>query len=99
MIRGSTPTHKLKLPIDTSLLGNLKIVYSQDDKQVLTKYLKDCTLDGNIALVKLTQEETFLFDCKKDVEIQIRAKTLGGDVVPSKPKIISVEKCLDDEVL
>jgi hypothetical protein len=99
MIRGSTPTHIFNLPIDTSLLSKIRIIYAQDDKVLFKKEKDACQCEGCKVSVKLTQEETFLFDCTKAVQIQIRAATVAGDVVPSKLKLVSVEKCLDNEVL
>lgn len=99
MIRGSTPTHNFKLSLDTAILSKIKIIYAQDDKKLFEKNLSDCTLDGNTVSVKLTQEDTFMFDWKKRVQIQIRALTLGGEVVQSSIKFSTVGKCLDDEVL
>lgn len=99
MIRGSTPKHIFNLPIDTNNLSKIKIIYAQDDVILFTKEKDVCTCDGRVVSVRLTQEETFLFDCKKAVQIQIRAVTVGGDVLPSKIKLVSVGKCLDNEVL
>lgn len=99
MKRGTTPTHTFELPFDTSILKELKITYAQDDKSILCKRLADCELNGSVAKVKLTQEETFMFDCKKMVQIQLRGLTLGGDAPESDVIIVSVDKCLDDEVL
>lgn len=98
-MRGTTPIHKFTLPIDTALLCKIKIIYAQDDNELLTKRDCDCTCDGRTITVKLTQEETFLFDCKKSVQIQLRAKTHDGDAVKSKIKLVSVGKCLDNEVI
>ena len=99
MIRGSTPTHRFKLPIDTKNLSKIKIIYAQADEILFEKDLNACTCDGDVVTVKLTQEETFKFDCKKDVQIQLRVRTTSGDVIPSNIKIVDVGKCLDDEVL
>lgn len=99
MIRGSTPTHNFKLPIETDTLDKIRIIYAQDDNILFVKEKDDCTCDGSTISVKLTQEETFKFDCKKSVQIQIRVKTINGDVIPSKEKLVSVEKCLDNEVI
>lgn len=99
MIRGSTPTHNFILPTDTKNFSKIKITYAQDDNILFEKDLNSCKCDGNIVTVKLTQEETFLLDCKKDVQIQMRVRTLNGDVIPSIIKLVDVGKCLDDEVL
>ena len=99
MIRGTTPTHTFNIPFDTSMVKEVKVTYAQDDTVVLEKRTSDCELDGQRIIVTLTQEDTFLFDCKKAVEIQIRVLTVGGDALGSVPEKVGVSKCLDDEVL
>lgn len=99
MIRGTTPTHTFNIPFDTSMVKEVKILYAQDDVKVLEKNTEDCTLSGQSISVTLTQEDTFLFDCKKAVEIQIRVLTAGGNALASVPEKVGVSKCLDNEVL
>lgn len=99
MIRGTTPTHIFRLPFNTSLIDEVRIIYAQSDEQILVKETVDCNLDGNTISVTLTQEDTFKFDCKKCVQIQVRVLTAGGEALASKIKHIDVEKCLDNEVI
>ena len=97
MMRGTTTIHTFELDIDTDSLAKVRVVYSQNDKRILSK--EDCQMDGNTIMVKLTQAETFLFDHKKPVEIQVRAKTKGGDVRNTDIYTVAVERCLDTEVI
>ena len=97
--QGSTPLHTFTLPFETELLKSFKLTYSQNGRIILEKYLKDFKTDGNVLTIKLTQEETFLFDEDSDVHLQARALTLGGDAIPSNIIIVPVEACLDREVL
>lgn len=99
MIRGTTPIHTFTIPFDTSLLHKVKIVYAQDEIPIITKNIEDCTLNGFDIKVKLSQEDTLAFNCKKFVEIQIRVLTKHGEALTSLPMKESVERCLDDEVL
>ena len=99
MIRGTTPTHTFSIPFDTSTVSEVKITYAQDDVVVLEKRTDDCTLSGSQLSVTLTQDDTFLFDCKKIVEIQIRILTIDGNALASIPEKVGVSKCLDGEVL
>jgi hypothetical protein len=99
MIRGSTPTHTFDIPIDTSLIKEVKIIYAQADKQVFCKRTGDCVFDGTKIKTTLTQEETFMFDCTKMVQIQLRVLTLDGKVPPIEVIEVIVKKCLDNEVL
>ena len=99
MFKGTTPTHTFDVSIDTSLIKEVKITYSQNDKEVLTKRTDDCIIGEGMISTSLTQEETFLFESCKFVSIQVRILTLAGDALITEPMMMSVAKCLDDEVL
>lgn len=99
MIRGTTPTHIFRIPFSSLSIKDVRIIYAQNDEQILVKETADCEMDGNTISVTLTQEDTFKFDCKKCVQIQVRVSTAGGQVLASKIKHIDVEKCLDSEVI
>ena len=100
MIRGTTPTHIFQIPFNTSQIKELKILYAQSNEILLEKRMRDCTIDGDTITVHLTQEETFLFDCKKNrVEIQIRILTTNDELLSSTIMNVPVSRCLDNEVL
>lgn len=99
MRRGTTPTHTIEVDIDTKLIKEVKITYSQCDKVILEKKKADCTIENGVIITKLSQEETFLFDDKKSVSIQLRVLTNGDDAISSDIIIKSIYECLDDEVL
>lgn len=101
MIRGTTPTHIFNLPIDTNLISSLIITYKQNDEIVLTKELDACSLGERSISLKLTQEESLLFDCTGNgyAKVQIKVLTQSGDVLSSRVSFVKVEECLNDEVL
>lgn len=99
MMRGTTPTHTFTMPVEGAVLKNVRIIYAQNEKRILVKEGSDCKIEGNTVTVKLSQADTFLFDCKKPVEIQLRALTHGGDALNSEIMKESVERCLDNEVI
>lgn len=99
MIRGTTPTHTFMIPFDTSRIEDLRISYAQSDREIIVKDKDDCTLEGNTIKVTLSQEDTFLFDCKKTVALQVRVKTLDGTALSSEIITVKVGKCLNNEVL
>lgn len=99
MIRGTTPKHTFRIPFDADMIKEVRIIYAQNDQQILVKETADCTLEGNTIRTALTQEETFKFDCTKCVQIQVRALTSDGEALASAIKHIDVDKCLDSEVL
>lgn len=99
LVRGTTPTHKFTLPFDTGIVKTVKVLYAQDDIVVLEKEGEACNCSGNTVTVKLTQEDTFKFDCNKFVQIQVRVITQDDNSLVSEVKCVSVAKCLEDEVL
>ena len=98
-MRGTTPEHTFTLPVDTGTLKSVRVIYAQGGNKIMTKEGTKITLSGNTVKVRLTQADTFRFDHKKTVEIQVRALTNGGDVLNSEIFTETVERCLDTEVI
>lgn len=99
MFRGTTPTHMFEVDIDTELIKEVKIIYSHNDREILVKRAKDCTIANGIIQTRLSQDDTFLFENNILVTIQLRVLTFGGDALTSDPIVLAVKECLDDEVL
>lgn len=99
MIIGTTPTHNFDLPFTSDQVVAARVIYKQGGKEILRKETEDFRKDGNRISVSLSQEETFLFDCSCSVKYQLRVRDIYGKVYNTKPRIISVEECLDSEVL
>lgn len=98
--RGTTPTHIFEIPGEVaSSVKEIKITYSQRDREILVKRTEDCTIGENTITTKLTQEDTFKFECNAMVAIQIRVLTTSDDALISEPITITVGKCLDEEIL
>jgi hypothetical protein len=98
MLQGTTPTHRFKLPFDGNRLTYARVTYKQGKRIILVKKDKDFKIEGNWISVTLTQGETFLF-CPENVIYQLRVKDINGKVFGTKPRIISVTECLDEEVI
>lgn len=98
MIVGTTPTHTFNIPFDTSIM-DVRVIYAQNNNVVLTKIGEDCKVENKTVSVTLTQEDTFLFDHKSPVEIQLRILTSNGCVLASIPKKVGVTKCLENVVM
>ena len=96
---GTTPIHTFVLPFDDSFISKVRVIYKQLDKVILKKETEDCTIEGNVVTVKLTQEETFRFDYNYFVHIQIRVLTSGNESLKSDIIMKGLTECLDDEVL
>lgn len=99
MIRGTTPTLEFKLPFDTGQLSCAWVTISTDGAVVIDKPLHECGCAGNVLTLKLTQEDTLKLQCDSIAEIQIRAKTLGGEAIASKIIRVGVERILKDGVI
>ena len=99
MRQGTTPTHEFQIPFSANEIRQVMIVYTQGDKEILCKNTEDVTLGEKKVSVTLTQEETFLFDHKQNVRIQVRVLTHVGDALSSNIITVDVEECLNDEVL
>ena len=99
--RGTTPLHVYEdIPPEVfSEIKEVKITYTQCDKEVLVKRTEDCTIEDGKITTRLSQEDTFCFDCKKLVDIQLRVLTVNGDCLKSEIMTETVGKCLDDEVM
>lgn len=101
MRQGTTPTFEFELeePIDVARVANAKVTFSFNGQVILEKYLSDCTFDGKVLTVCLSQEDTFLFVCHSNVKIQLRIVTIEGEAYASDEFNDFVDRCLDDEVL
>lgn len=99
MYRGTTPTHRFTIPFECSLLKEIRIYYKQGDEVILVKETPVCKCEDCTITVDLTQEETFLFNCTKNVSIQLRVLTKQGQSLITKPKVVDVGECFSEEVL
>lgn len=72
MRRGTTP--HIKLTIDGVSPDQCKSLYVtlKQGAVELTKEKSDCTFDGDIIIVILTQQETLAFTSDKSVRVQVR---------------------------
>lgn len=99
MTQGTTPTHFFSIPFEKETIREVWVTYAQDGKAILTKKTSDCTIENQEIIVSLTQEDTFLFDHEKDVQIQIRVLTITGQALASQTFYVDVGRCLNPEVI
>ena len=99
MIQGTTPTHRFTIPFDAAVISKVRVTYAQREKVLLTKDETECSLDGNVIELKLTQEETLLFDEFSSVQVQVRVLTTAGDALASDLIRVPCGAILDKEVL
>lgn len=99
MFRGTTPTVVFRLPVDTAMLAEAWVTFSQNEVTVIDKELKDLVLAGNALIVKLTQEETLMLDHEAIVEMQVRVRSVDGEAVTSDIMRDTVERILKEGVI
>ena len=104
MYRATTPTHAFRFPDAADSYHVIEVTYKQKGKEILTKVYEDETLpsgmtfDENVMYIKLTQEETNLFE-NGFADVQVRVMTDGADVFASSHKSFEVVSVNSDEVL
>lgn len=101
MIRGTTPTLEFIMPFDTSLIAELYITITQNGATALEKTLSDCNCNDTSVSLTLTQEDTLRLEQKpySDSEMQIRVRTVAGEVLASDIMSIYVGRILKDGVI
>lgn len=111
MIRGTTPQHNFTLPFDLPDGSIVRVCYAQGEdykEQILfERTTESCKINGNVVQVKLTAEETRMFDCSpcwvggkyiaKPVKIQVGVKTPGGEILWSQIIETTVERCIRED--
>lgn len=102
MRRGTTPLHTFTLPLDLNNVTDLRIIYKQGNDIVLKKTFDECVVEANVVKVRLSREDTWKFDSRKIVNIQLEIWAPGEngqiDTYVSEEIVKSVAECLDDEV-
>ena len=89
MIRGTTPTIKLKFPFEVASITQIRVYFMQGSQTVLVKDEESCVFEDDTVSIPLSEEETFEFSAKKRCEIKCRFAT-GGVVGGMISKFIDV---------
>lgn len=84
MRRGTTPTHIFTTDISLSDAEAVFLTYQQGGETVLEiEKGERMTLTDSDLTVTLTQAESLLFDARKRVQMQIRARFADGSAIAS----------------
>ena len=97
--KGCTAKNSFTLPFKEEEIEVLYITYQQSGKTVIEKTLADCSFADNKVLVKLSQEETILFDTNRIIRIQIRIRLKDGTVTKSNVITSTTDILLKTEVI
>lgn len=98
MIRGTTPTLILSLPVAASTLTSGYITFARDGQVLLEKTLDDCTAQDMTLRLPLSQEDTLALRSGM-VKLQLRALNASGQAVASHILETTVEAILKDGVI
>lgn len=99
MNKGTTPIHCFIIPYHARMIDELLIVYEQDGNEIIRKNKDSCVLEQTTVYIPLTQEETLLFDHRKNVQVQLRLLTTEGVAYSTRIFVIPALECLSDEVI
>lgn len=99
MIRGTTPTHTFKMPFSPENIKDIIVTYAQRGKVIFEKRTDECSFTDDSVIVRLTQEETFLFPSSDDVYIQLRVLLQDGSALASCKYSVPLFDVLNDEVM
>lgn len=99
MIRGTTPTQTFSLPegVEATSLAKLVVTYKQGNTIKLEKHKDDGTITDNKFSVPLTQQDTLALE-EGEVQVQLKAKTAGGQVLVGQIINLPVKPVLNEEV-
>ena len=75
------------------------VTFQQNGNNLINKTLSDLTIDGDVFVVNLTQEETAIFDDGKQAWLQIRCYASAYNAPGSAAWPIDVLPALNDQIL
>lgn len=97
--RGTTPTIRIKIPVDQEFISALNISIKQFDIIVIernqTSIQKNAD-DSIWAVVTLSQAETLLLNTTAKATIQMRFRDLGGSAFASQAWEIEIKDIVKD---
>lgn len=105
MFRLTTPTHRFIMALDPNEWSKFIISYSQNGKIILEKTEQDDfeveSLDNGASALslKLSQEETQLFDHTTSAHVQIRCQYANGDTFASNKMSFKVNDVINDTII
>lgn len=104
MFRATTPTQNFTFDVDPeSTFKTILITYAQKNKILLEKHKADLTFEetdeGYTATVKLTQQETNMFNARDSITVQVRALTYDGEAIAFDKLSFTIKDVLNDVIL
>lgn len=96
MLRFSTPTIEIETDTALSELSELWVSFKQGNA-ILRKTKNEIEIDGTNLKIRLTQEETAMFEADKRVEIQLRWLSANGSASGSNIEAVVFGRVLENE--
>lgn len=98
--RGTTPTLTFEFPFSIDQIEKCILTFAQNGEILLEKNLIDFQKQNDkILALKLTEEETLLFDYQK-IWLSMQFKVgISGNVMVSETMNVEISDTLNDEVL
>jgi hypothetical protein len=99
MVKGSTPTFKLKLPVHSDIINTIEVIFVQENHSSLTVEGDRMTFDGYFVSFKLEDWETLEFAPGVIADLQLTLSTKDGDVYVSDIKKVAVRKKYPEDII
>lgn len=99
MVKGSTPTFTLKLPVHTDNVSSIQAVFVQDNECLLTLGIDRMTFSGVYSSFTLEEAETLKFAPGVIADMQVSLSTSDGQVFVSEIKKIAVQKKYPEDIV
>lgn len=99
MFRGTTPTLCFRIRFNPDMLKEAWLTVGQNDKELFTKTLAECEIEGNAMKFPLSQDDTLKLTGGVNTQIQIRALTINDKSLASDVIVVSTGKILKDGVI
>ena len=98
MVKGSTPTFRLKLPVHTDIITDIQAIFVQENESSLTIENDRMTFDGFYASFTLEDWETLEFVPGIIADLQVTLMTSDGKTYVSDIKKVAVRKKYPEDI-
>jgi hypothetical protein len=99
MVKGSTPTFTLKLPVHSDIITDIQVIFVQENIFSLTVEADRITLDGYFASFTLEDWETLEFAPGVIADLQFSLTTDEGKIFVSDIKKVAVKKKYPEDII
>lgn len=103
MRRGTTPTIIYTFPSDLSVgeVVSARLSLCQGRRMIADRGLDSMEIGayGNTLSIKLSQEESLSLSANRTVDVQLKVKLIGGDVLATPVREVRVQEILSEEVI